>query len=144
MAASLNYPTLSTSGSFTYDTVTYPSTTTLPGMAPQTPPLSRCAKDGHDMADEAEYADGSIVGTCEVCGEQIFGRRMVGGLGTLLLRTVMMELLAGDGDMDELKEAILNIETLLQMEEHQLREARALLDTAKAMMVRPRRESVAA
>jgi hypothetical protein len=100
------------------------------------PPVrARCAQQGHEMADEAEYADGSVVGICSRCGEVIRGRRMPGGLGASAMRAAMMRLLEGDGDVNDLAEQLLNLSTILDLEESQLREAKALLRTARTMLV---------
>jgi hypothetical protein len=108
-----------------------------------TPQPSRCAKGGHTMGDESEYADGSIVGTCTKCGEVIRGRRMAGGLGTAAMRAAMIRLLEGDGDIQELSRQILNLGAVLDLEELQLREARALLRTAEKMLLQRRHNSAA-
>jgi hypothetical protein len=97
---------------------------------------SPCEQTFHVMEAEAEYADGSITGKCVNCGETITGRRLVGGLGVAMLRMAMLELLSHDGEPAGLAQEIVRIQEVLDLEEQALNEARALLETAREMLVK--------
>ena len=96
------------------------------------PPQSACELVGHKVDHWAEYLDGECVAKCNVCGERIASARPPGGLPFVRLKALAERLMATPDNI-LLAVEISEIEILLEAEEIALREAYALLDTARKM-----------
>lgn len=91
-----------------------------------------CGTAGHRMGNESVLEDGSITGCCEVCGEQISGRRLVGGTGAERIHRILEGLLERKDDcLNELSAALDQLEAERTAIDDALRQA----ELAKQMIL---------
>ena len=110
--------------------------TTIGGLSTMKAVDVDAIEDGHVhfMVDESLRSDGTIEGRCETCRDLIVGRKIPGGLGTLTLKSVLVEAVGDAGFLPDLADELNRTEILLEIEENAIEDARKLITTAHKML----------
>lgn len=106
----------------------------VPSAVEAGPNANPCAFIGHLFHADLRYNDGVIVGQCAVCGERAHIDHIPGGLLALRAAALIEDLLDPDSDDDELPSRLLDLSEQIDAELAGLKEAAALIGTARAAL----------